>query len=73
VGEGVTRTIHTAAPPQGPVQRCARCDAVLIDRTGEMVLASTGGPPIWWSGNVAVGEGFAEETTEAATCVRRGH
>jgi hypothetical protein len=38
-----------------------------------MGRATTGGPPIWWSGNVAVGEGFAEETTEAATCVRRGH
>ena len=69
----MTRAVHVAAPPAGLVQRCARCGVVLIDRHGEKTLASTGGPPIWWAGNVALEEGFQEATTEPATCERRGH
>ena len=30
--------VHIAAEPEGPIQRCARCQEILIDLRGAMVL-----------------------------------
>lgn len=44
--------IHTAAQPVGLVQKCSRCGAVLIDRTGEMRIEGDNFDTVWYEGNV---------------------
>jgi hypothetical protein len=60
--------VHVAGEPEGLVQRCSRCGEVLIDRTGEVVIASTGLAPHWWTGNVFVSPEEQGETDDEATC-----
>ena len=33
----LTTVVHIAAEPDGPIQKCARCDKVLCDARGAMI------------------------------------
>lgn len=60
--------VHVADEPDGLFQRCRRCGQVLIDRTDEATIASTGSAPRWWTGNVAIGDGCQSATIDPPTC-----
>ena len=58
--------IHTAGAPDGLVQRCSRCGAVLQDYTNAQGVGDW--RPVWWDGNVVVLGRFSGATEEPADC-----
>lgn len=46
--------VHIAGEPEGGVQRCVRCGAILIDSNGAMSM--DGAPMSFWAGFVGVTE-----------------
>lgn len=47
--------VHIAGVPEGAIQKCFRCDCVLVDATGSMVLSSTNEGAMFWASGCFVG------------------
>jgi hypothetical protein len=61
------RIVHEAGPPEGPVQRCARCGAILQDYR-MTVSVGQNWEPHWWNGFVFVGERSMGTTDMLPNC-----